>query len=119
MKGWRSGDRAASGAAYALIRGSRTTALLLLVSAACAASASGSTGFQAGAARVETPPPAYSASQDAQAFPGCNTQVFNGPRQFAFEEPYVDTDGSGDFGYLPSGGDALAPEPFCDANGNG
>ena len=72
------------------------------------------TPYLVGAARVETTPPAYAASQDAAEFPSCNTTVFNGPRQFAFEEPYIDTDNSGDFNY-PNG----LPEPFCDANGNG
>jgi hypothetical protein len=48
-----------------------------------------------------------------------STQLLPGPGR-AVEEPYVDTDGSGDFDYVPSGsGDALVPEPFCDANGNG
>ena len=38
-----------------------------------------------------------------------------------FEEPYQDTDGSGDFNYPLSGGGggAPVPEPFCDYNGNG
>src|SRR5439155_3739155 len=37
------------------------------------------------------------------------------------EEPYQDTDGSGDFSYPASGGPgtAPAPEPFCDYNHNG
>jgi hypothetical protein len=87
-------------------------AVPLLLAAAPAASAD--TPYLAGAARVEITPPAYQASQDATEFPGCNTTVFNGPRQFAFEEPYIDTDDSGDFNY-PSG----EPEPFCDANANG
>jgi hypothetical protein len=91
----------------------------LALAATHAPNADAAAGFQVGAARVDTTPPAYSASQDATGFPGCNTAVYDGPRQFAFEEPYIDSDGSGDFSYLPSGGDGLAPEPFCDANGNG
>ncbi len=80
--------------------------------------AAGSTPYLAGAARVSTTPPAYAARQDAAAFPGCNTSTYDGQRQFAFEEPYTDTDGSGDFSYPASQG-GLVPEPFCDANGNG
>lgn len=74
--------------------------------------------FKVGAARVSTTPPAYAVSQDAGAFTGCNAATYNGPRQFAFEEPYTDTDGSGDFSFPASQG-GLVPEPYCDANGNG
>jgi hypothetical protein len=42
----------------------------------------------------------------------------NGPRPFAFEEPYVDLNGSGYFDYGdPASG--TASEPYCDANHNG
>ncbi len=83
-----------------------------------APSAHAAQGFSVGAARVDTTPPAYSPSQDAGAFPGCDTSTYDGPRQFAFEEPYTDTDGSGTFTYPESEG-GLTPEPYCDANGNG
>src|SRR5262249_17371627 len=50
----------------------------------------------------------------------CPRNVYNGPRAWRFEEPYQDTDGSGDFNYPVSGdpGSAPAPEPFCDYNHN-
>ncbi len=67
---------------------------------------------------METTPPAYSAAQDEAAFPGCDTSTYDGPRQFAFEEPYTDTDGSDTFSYPESQG-GLTAEPYCDANGNG
>jgi hypothetical protein len=92
--------------------------LVLAVLGLAAAPANGAPSYSVGAARVETTPPAYSPTQDAAAFPGCDTSTFNGPRQFAFEEPYTDTDGSGSFSYPASEG-GLTPEPFCDANGNG
>ena len=59
---------------------------------------------------------AYDAAQDLQDFPeaSCPRATFDGPRLWRFEEPYTDTDGSGDFNY-PGG----SPEPFCDYNGNG
>ena len=42
----------------------------------------------------------------------------NGPRPFAFEEPYVDLNGSGYFDYGdPTSG--TPSEPYCDANHNG
>lgn len=67
-------------------------------------------GWRVGAAMVDITPPAYVAADDARDFPSCPTSVFDGPRQFDFEEPYVDQNGNGvyDFG-----------EPYCDANANG
>ena len=68
-------------------------------------------------------------AQDLQDFPEvdparriiCPRSIYNGPRLWRFEEPYQDTDGSGDFSYPVSGdpGAAPAPEPFCDYNHNG
>ena len=71
-------------------------------------------GYEAGAARADiTPPPASDSSAAPAAFASCPPGM-NGPRMWAFDEPYVDADGSGDFNY-PNG----APEPYCDANHNG
>ncbi|MBV8986036.1 MAG: hypothetical protein JO248_16520 [Acidimicrobiia bacterium] len=63
-----------------------------------------------GAALADVSPPAFDPKADAAAFPGCPAALFNGPRQFAFEEPYKDVQGVGHFEY---------PDPFCDANHNG
>jgi len=63
-----------------------------------------------GAAKVDVSPPAFDPKTDAAAFPLCPSAVFDGPRQFAFEEPYRDIQGLGHFEY---------PDPFCDANHNG
>lgn len=63
-----------------------------------------------GAARVDVSPPAFNQKADAAAFPLCPAALFDGPRQFAFEEPYKDLQGAGHFEY---------PDPFCDANHNG
>ena len=91
--------------------------IMVAVSVVAAASASAAVpGWQIGAARIDTTPPAYDAAQDLQDFPeaSCPRATFDGPRLWRFEEPYTDTDGSGDFNY-PGG----SPEPFCDYNGNG
>ena len=70
--------------------------------------------YEVGAARVDvTPPAASQKSATPAAFAKCPATM-NGPRPWAFDEPYVDIDGSGDFNY-PNG----APEPYCDANHNG
>jgi hypothetical protein len=63
-----------------------------------------------GAGRVDVSPPAFDPKADAAAFPVCPATVFDGRRQFAFEEPYRDLNGAGRFEY---------PDPFCDANHNG
>ncbi|GAC1333746.1 MAG: hypothetical protein NVSMB17_14520 [Candidatus Dormibacteria bacterium] len=64
----------------------------------------------AGAAAVKITPPAYNPAHDARDFPLCDTSFFSGRRLFDFQEPYVDTAGTGFFQY----GDL-----FCDANHNG
>ena len=110
--------RAPGGIALAL-------ATLLL---ALPASAQGDTPWLLGAAKIDTTPPAFSVAQDLQDFPevdpargiSCSRLTYSGPRLWRFEEPYQDTDGSGDFSYPVSGdpGAAPAPEPFCDYNHN-
>ena len=95
-----------------------TAALLLAMPAAARAD----TPWSIGAAKVDTTPPAFDAAQDLQDFPEvdtargitCPRDVYDGPRLWRFEEPYQDTDGSGDFNY--PGGTA---EPFCDYDHNG
>jgi hypothetical protein len=80
--------------------------------------------FEVGAARVDTTPPPFDATQDLQDFPevdparsiNCPRSTYNGPRLWRFEEPYQDTDGSGDYNY--PGGDPTG-EPYCDYNHNG
>jgi hypothetical protein len=72
--------------------------------------ATGAPTLLVGAARVDVTPPPFDPEVDAAAFPLCPAAVFDGPRQFAFEEPYHDLSGAGHFEY---------PDPFCDANHNG
>ncbi|MDQ6915139.1 MAG: hypothetical protein M3155_04930 [Actinomycetota bacterium] len=94
-----------------------------------AAAQADGTPWSIGAAQVDTTPPAFDANQDLQDFPPvdpahqitCPRNVYNGTRLWRFEEPYQDTDHSGDFSYPTSGapGGAPAPEPFCDYNHNG
>src|SRR5205823_6131185 len=62
------------------------------------------------AGRVDVSPPAFDKVADATAFPLCPAALFDGARQFVFEEPYQDVQGLGHFEY---------PDPFCDANHNG
>src|SRR5439155_1710986 len=96
--------------------------MAVLLVAAMPPAARADTPWSIGAAKVDTTPPAFDAAQDLQDFPEgdtargitCPRDVYNGPRLWRFEEPYQDTDGSGDFNY--PGGTA---EPFCDYNHNG
>jgi hypothetical protein len=70
--------------------------------------------YEAGAGRASvTPPPRSDPAATPAAFAQCPPGM-NGPRLWAFDEPYLDLDASGDFNY-PNG----APEPYCDANHNG
>jgi hypothetical protein len=87
------------------------------------------TPWSVGASLVDITPPGFDSSQDLQDFPEvdparattCPRSFYNGLRHWRFEEPYRDTDGSGDFSYPASGapGSPPAPEPFCDYNHNG
>src|SRR3954451_8078313 len=89
---------------------------LSLGAAALGPASAGAAGapYEVGAGRSNiTPPAASSAGATPAAFASCPSSM-NGPRRWAFDEPYVDADGSGDFNY-PDG----VPEPYCDANHNG
>ncbi len=66
--------------------------------------------WYAGAAAQRITPPAYNPADDARDFPACDTSVFNGPRHFDFEEPYIDHAGTGFFD--------PTQDPYCDANAN-
>jgi hypothetical protein len=95
---------------------------MLFAAAAPAAAQADATPWQIGAAKVDTTPPLYNQAQDLIDFPeaSCPRAVFTGPRSWRFEEPYIDTDGSGDFNYPPDPVTGnRTPEPFCDYNHNG
>ncbi|MFL5908582.1 MAG: hypothetical protein ACJ75Z_13425 [Solirubrobacterales bacterium] len=96
-------------------------AVAVLAVAAAPAAAKPTAQWRIGAAKVDTTPPRFDAAQDLQDFPeaACPREIFTGPRLWRFEEPYVDTDGSGDFNYPDNGTGAPSPEPFCDFNHNG
>ncbi|MDI3260853.1 MAG: hypothetical protein QJR02_14295 [Sinobacteraceae bacterium] len=68
------------------------------------------TPFLAGAAVADITPPPFDPIADAQAFPNCPA-LYDGPRPFAFEEPYLDVNGNGRFDY--------GVDLWCDANLNG
>ncbi len=91
-------------------------AAVLVSALALPAAASAAGDYLVGAARADiTPPPISDTAAAPAAFDSCPAAVYDGPRQWAFEEPYIDTDGSGSFNYSEAG----TPEPYCDANGNG
>ena len=99
----------------ALIAAASIAASVLAGPASGSASAAAADGFSVGAAKVEiTPPPIADATAAPAAFASCPA-IYDGPREWAFEEPYTDLDGSGSFNYTA---DAVA-EPYCDANSNG
>ncbi|MDX6663171.1 MAG: hypothetical protein QOG09_1273 [Solirubrobacterales bacterium] len=115
------------------ITGVIAAASVSALSGPAAAWADTATPWQVGAATVDTTPQLFDAAQDAIDFPPidpdpaggggpmlCPREIFNGPRVWRFEEPYIDGDGSGDFNYPVSGdpGTAPVPEPFCDYNHN-
>jgi len=67
--------------------------------------------FEVGAAVGDyTPPPAGTLANDPSDCAGASAGVYNGPRAFAFMEPYIDQDGSGHW-------DLGEPYLDCDANG--
>jgi hypothetical protein len=71
--------------------------------------------FKAGAASTDLTPPSYSTGSDAAFVPTCGAtlaqvaQLWPGPRDFAFEKPYVDTQGAGH--YEPG-------DPYCESDGS-
>jgi len=67
--------------------------------------------WYAGAAATTLTPPRYNPADDARDFPTCSTAVYNGRRLFDFEEPYIDTAGTGFFDYTR--------DAYCDSNSNG
>jgi hypothetical protein len=99
---------------------------MLMIAGMPAAAHADATPWSIGAAQVDTTPPAFNPVQDLQDFPeidpprgmNCPRSLYSGPRLWRFEEPYQDTDGSGDFNYPDQAG-APTAEPFCDYNHNG
>jgi hypothetical protein len=99
---------------------------MLVIAGMPAAAHADATPWSIGAAQVDTTPPAFNPVQDLQDFPeidtppgmNCPRTIYTGSRLWRFEEPYQDTDGSGDFNYPDQSGVPTA-EPFCDYNHNG
>jgi len=91
---------------------------------ACAAAAALALGvaappagaFEAGAGSADITPPAYTVASDAAFVPACGTsaaqvsELWPGPRRFAFEKPYRDLYGLGR--YAPG-------DPYCESDGSG
>src|SRR5579871_3061055 len=74
-----------------------------------AAAAAERATLRAGAAVADITPPAAGEVPPPPAFASCSPS-YDGPRRFAFEEPYIDQQGLGHF---------EPGDPYCDANGNG
>ena len=62
-------------------------------------------------------PPSRTSGADGSTFAACPSSL-DGPRPFAFEEPYQDLNGNGYFDYQDPATGTLQ-EPYCDANHNG
>ena len=102
------------GGARWILRGSLFLIPCTVVTLALGVSTAGAaTGLQVGAASAEVTPPPHTTASDAAFVPTCGAtpeqveQLWPGPRQFAFEEPYVDVHGVGRF---------VPGDPYCDAN---
>jgi hypothetical protein len=81
---------------------------LVLAAAIALAAAAPAAAYDAGVAVTDiTPPPAGAADPTAYALP---CALFNGPRVWAFDEPYSDLNGNARYDDV---------EPSCDANLNG
>ncbi|MGI8608018.1 MAG: hypothetical protein ACR2MY_02135 [Candidatus Dormibacteria bacterium] len=83
----------------------------MMPAVAPAGAAAAPSTWLAGAAAVSITPPPYNPADDARDFPGCDTTVFSGKRLFDFEEPYIDSAGTGQFDYTK--------DLYCDADHNG
>ena len=85
--------------------------------------------FRAGAARLDTTPPAAGSaagdqadSEFARGFAACPSAVFGSQGRFALQEPFNDLNGDGQWDAgtdLSHGPDGKKPDPFCDVNANG
>jgi hypothetical protein len=101
-----------------MLRAARRLGLVVLVTTMLAGPAHAA-GFQAGAAREITTPPAAgtpAATAADQQFAGgwatCPSATFPDRGSWGLQEPFTDTNANGAWDDNP-------PEPYCDANGNG
>jgi hypothetical protein len=91
----------------------RTFGAIFAAAIAACAFAGSASAFQAGAAKADITPPPYTTASDATFVPSCGTsaaqvaELWPGPREFAFEKPYIDAHGLGK--YAPG-------DPYCDAD---
>jgi hypothetical protein len=94
-------------------------AIAVMAVAAAPASAA-SSSWLIGAAKVDTTPPAFDATQDLSDFPDtvCPRAVYTAPRLWRFEEPYRDNNGNGEFDY-PDPNNPGSGDQYCDFNHNG
>ena len=102
-------------------------AAILLAGVAAPVARADSTPWRIGAAKVDITPPPFNAAQDLSDFPEtdpsrqtvCPRSTYNGKRLWRFEEPYRDSDNSGEFNYADPSNSSSAGDQWCDYNHNG
>jgi hypothetical protein len=95
-------------------------AAVFLIGIGAAPASAAKTPWLVGAAVVDTTPPKFDAAKDLQDFPDavCPRSVYSAKRIWRFEEPYRDSDGSGEFDY-PDPQQPGSGDQYCDYNHNG
>jgi hypothetical protein len=93
----------------ALVWGRSILGPCLVAALALVAPATAFADFRVGTGTESVTPPLFGKAIPPEAAASCEPGL-NGPRAFAFNEPYRDVSGDGRFNY---------PEPYCDANRNG
>ncbi len=107
--------------------GTILAAATLLAGAAAPAAHAASAPWRIGAAKADITPPPFDAAQDLKDFPEtdparqtvCPRSTYNGPRLWRFEEPYQDSDHSGEFNYADPSNPRSTGDQYCDYNHNG
>src|SRR3954467_3035081 len=94
------------------VRGLWGTVALMSVLLGLAAPASAAPADRVGFGHADVTPPKVGEIAAPADFAICPPQVYDGARVFAFDEPYVDTNGNDRFDYD-------SPDQYCDANNNG
>src|SRR2546423_7949268 len=95
-------------------------AAVVSIGIAAAPAGTAATPWLVGAAIVDTTPPKFDAAKDLADFPDtiCPRSVYSAKRIWRFEEPYRDSDGSGEFNY-PDPQQPGSGDQYCDYNHNG
>src|SRR3954453_19294905 len=81
------------------VRGPWGSVALMSVLLGLAAPASAAPGSRVGFGRADVTPPKIGEIAAPAAFATCPPEIYDGARDFEFDEPYVDTNGNGRFAY--------------------